>query len=192
MKKRLALLMLVSLLVFSTAACNKKVKADDSENKPPEQQEKVVDKGQDKEEELIYVLYLRHKDLPFIFSDAYTIGSKDPRLEGKSLELFVLEELIKQQRTEDLINPIPANTKVISVSKQGSKLTVDLSKEFQLNMTGTQEDVNIAVAVLVNTLTALPDIETVTILVEGSQVTNLRGVDISGEFEFTMEYHADK
>ena len=192
MKKRLSLLVLVILIVFSTAACNKKVKADDSENKPPEQQEEVVDESKNQEEDLVYVLYLRHKDLPFIFSDAYTISSKDPRLEGKGLELFVLEELIKQQRTADLINPIPADTKILSISMQGNKLTVDLSKEFQLNMTGTQEDVNVAIAVLVNTLTTLPDIEAVTILVEGSQVTNLRGVDISGEYEFIMEYHADK
>lgn len=193
MKKKLVLLLVVFAMIFTTAACNKKVKAEDLENKPPEGIESpVVDDQNKDDEELFYVLYLRHKDLPYIFSDTYSITNKDSRIADKSLELFVLEELIKQQKTDDLVNPIPVDTRVLSVNKQGTKVIVDLSKEFQLNMRGSKDDVNIAIAVIVNTLTTLPGNDSVIILVEGTPVTNLRGVDISGEYEFIIDYYADK
>ncbi len=195
MKRKIALIMLTVLMVLSVAACKKEVKADDLDNQPPEESEEIIQEDEDEEkeaEELTYVLYLRHKELPYIFSDAYSIKSNDPRLDEKSLEFFVLEELIKQSNAADLINPIPADTKVLSVTKQRGKATVDLSEEFQLNMKGTQEDVNIAIAAIVNTLTTFSDIDSVAILVEGSPVTNLRGVDLSGDYEFIMDFYADK
>ncbi len=193
MIKKITLLILALLMVLSITACKKEVKADDLDNQPPEESGNIIPEEDEKEvEELTYVLYLRHKELPYIFSDAYSIKSNDPRIAEKSLEFFVLEELIKQKGVTDLTNPIPADTKVLSVTKQSGKVTVDLSKEFQQNMKGTQEDVKIAIAAIVNTLTTFSDIETVAILVEGSPVTNLRGVDVSGDYEFIMDFYADK
>lgn len=191
MKKRLFVLMLVLGLIFSLAAC-KKAKGD--ELTPPEtddQVEQPVDTPEE-EEKLFYVLYRKHKELPYIYADAFEISSKDPRLEGTTLEAFVVQELINQEGVEDLINPIPKGTKVLSVKKEDGLVTVDLSKEFVENMKGTEETVMTTTAVIVNSLLTLPGNQRVQLLVEGKPVENLLGADLSKSFDFMEDYYGEK
>ncbi|GAB6086874.1 GerMN domain-containing protein [Alkaliphilus crotonatoxidans] len=190
MGKKLTILLLILVMGFTLTACKK----DQKEVMEEEPDQNVTDPVEETEEpeELFYVLYLKHKELPYIFADTFNISADDPRLEGKLFEEFVLEELIHQSAIEDLINPIPEGTKILSVKKEGKTVLVDLSEEFIGNMKGTEEDVMATVAVIVNSLTTLPNNDKVQILVEGKAIDNLRGADISQDFEFIPDFYADK
>lgn len=191
MYKRIMSLLLVFLLAFVIVGCKKDKDAiDDILEDPNVGDEQIVD--EEEVEEYFYVLYLKHKNLPYIFSDSYSVKSDDPRLQGKSLEEFVVEELINQEDVGDLVNPIPDETKVLSVERDGNTVIVDLSQEFIDNMKGRKADVEATVAIIVNSLTTLPGNDYVRILVEGNSVTNLRGADISQDFEFVSDFHGEK
>ncbi|MCD5410612.1 MAG: GerMN domain-containing protein [Clostridiales bacterium] len=194
MKKRIFCLTLVLLLVLSLAACNR-----DEEELPIHEgndaQDKVnegANEPADEPEDIYYVLYLRHRNLPFIFENTFRIKENDSRLKNKSIEHFVVEQLIEQEDVDDLINPIPDGTKVLYVEREGSTVIVNLSEEFIRNMRGDAEFVEIAVATIVNSLVILPGNEKVRILVDGHSIANLRGADISTDFEFIVQFAADK
>lgn len=179
------------MLIFSLTACKGKNQTEDPEDNQGQDVLEPVNEPNEAEE-LFYVLYLKHKELPFIFSDTFSIMSDNYRLEGILFEEFVMNELINQKGIEDLINPIPEGTKVLSVKKQGKTVIVDLSQEFINNMEGNHEEVMMTIAVIVNSLTTLPDNEGVQLLVEGNAIDNLRGVDISNDFEFISDFYPDK
>ncbi|SCY97296.1 GerMN domain-containing protein [Alkaliphilus peptidifermentans] len=192
MKNRIIILLVVLFMVIGISACSKKVNAD--ENQQPEVPV-VGETGEDPSDdvdELYYVLYLKHNSNPFIFADSFSIKENDRRLENKTFEFFVMEELIAQADIDDLINPIPSGTRVLSAEKVGRTVIVDLSKEFKDNMEGTKTDIEATIAVIVNSLTTLPGNDSVEILVEGEKITNLKGVNISKTYEFISDFHLDK
>jgi spore germination protein GerM len=80
---------------------------------------------------------------------------------------MALEELIKGPKDKTLISNINKETKVVAVSKQGTDLVVDLSKEF--NVFGGSIAEIIGVGSVVNTMTEFKDIERVKILIEGEE-----------------------
>ncbi|MGV8146133.1 MAG: GerMN domain-containing protein [Alkaliphilus sp.] len=194
MKKKIVCLILILVLVLSFTACNR-----DEEELPAadvdEQQDKVEQEGNEPAEEaedIYYVLYLRHRNLPFIFENTFRIKNDDARLKNKSIEHFVVEQLIEQEDVDDLINPIPEGTEVLYVERDGSTVIVNLSEEFIRNMRGDAEFVKIVVATIVNSLVVLPDNEKVRILVDGHSIANLKGADISSDFGFIVQFTADK
>lgn len=189
--KRIACLLIVVMLIFSLSACSKKVKADDN-NQPENPIEEVeTPEPDDDVAELFYVLYLKQKSSPYIFPDSFTIMEDDYRLIGKSLEEFVVEELIKQKDIDELMNPIPEGTRVLSIVREGNTVILDLSEEFK-DIKGTKEDVEATVAIIVNSLTTLPGIDKVKILVEGEELSNLRGVDLREALEFIDTFYIEK
>ncbi|WP_192930227.1 GerMN domain-containing protein [Alkaliphilus pronyensis] len=190
MKSKLLAVLLVLLIVIGVVACSKEETLEEQTEAPAI--EETEEGTEEDTEELYYVLYLKHKDTPFIFSDSFNVKENDRRLEDKSFEHFVLEELIAQAPIEDLINPIPTGTKVLSVEKDGDTVIVNLSKEFVDNMKGDETDVEVTIAAIVNSLTTLPSNDYVEILIEGEKVTDVRGVDISQTYEFISDFHLDK
>jgi len=193
-KKKIVYLILVLALTLSFSACNR-----DEEELPvadvDEQQDKVeqdANKPGEEPEDIYYVLYLRHRNLPFIFENTFRIRENDSRLKNKSIEHFVVEQLIEQEDVDELINPIPDGTKVLYVEREGSTVIVNLSEEFIRNMRGDAEFVEIVVATIVNSLVILPGNEKVRILVDGHSIANLRGADISTDFEFIVQFTTDK
>jgi len=139
-----------------------------------------------------YVLYLKHKDQAFIFSDTYHIKADDPKLEGKTLAEFVMEELIKQKGVGELINPIHPETKILSMEQDGRKMTLNLSQEFADGLTGTPEDTEATIAMVVNTLITLPSIDRVSLLIEGEKPDTINGLVIQEVYGFITEYYPDK
>lgn len=146
----------------------------------------------DESEKIQYVLYLKHRDQPFIFSDSYQISETDERLQDKTLSEFVLEELIKQEGIGELINPMPDNTEIISVEHEGRMVIVNLSQDFVDNITGTEEDVEATIGMIVNSLVTLPENDQVRLLVEGELLENIGGLKIHDEYEFITTYYPDK
>ncbi len=191
MSKKIMIILLVAAMSFALVAC-KKDKGEEPNEEPGLEVTNPIEEPAEEVEELFYVLYLKHKELPYIFEDTYSIMADDPRLKDKLLEEFVVEELIKQKGVEDLINPIPKGTEILSVKKEDKTVIVDLSEEFIGNMEGNEETVMLTVATIVNSLITLPNNDKVQILVEGSSIDNLRGADISKDFEFIPDFYADK
>lgn len=139
-----------------------------------------------------YVLYLKHKDQAFIFSDTYHIKADDPKLAGKSLAEFVMEELIKQKGVGELINPIHPETKILSMEQDGRKVTLNLSQEFADGLTGTAADTEATIAMVVNTLITLPSIDRVSLLIEGVKPDTINGLAVQEVYGFITEYYPDK
>lgn len=139
-----------------------------------------------------YVLYLKHRDQAFIFSDTHSIRENDPLLADQTLSEFVIERLIDQKGVGELINPIHPDTKLLSLEQDGRKVTVNLSQEFVEGMTGTQEDTEATVAMVVNSLITLPGIDRVSLQIEGEQPDFINGLAIRDVYEFITEYYPDK
>ena len=86
------------------------------------------------------------------------------------------------------IEVFPKGTRVLSCTVKSGLAIVNLNHyAMELNAGSALEAV--AVASIVNTLTKLPDVFRVKLLVEGKEVESLAGhVDLSGEFRYTNEY----
>ncbi len=143
-------------------------------------------------EDQYYVLYLKHKDQAFIFSDTYRIKANDPKLEGKSMAEYVIAELINQKGIGELINPIHPDTEILSLEQDGRKVTLNLSEEFTENLTGTVEHTEATIAMVVNTLITLPSIDQVSLLIEGEKPDTINGLEIQDVYGFITEYYPDK
>ncbi|KAB3529213.1 GerMN domain-containing protein [Alkaliphilus serpentinus] len=185
------------LMIFSLAACSNKVQADDNDQQDNQQEVPIGEnvnppETEEEAEELVYVLYLKQKNLPYIFPDSFSIMEDDYRLADTTFEEFVMKELINQEDFDELMNPIPPGTRVLSVTMDDNTAIVDLSEEFETGMIGTKKDVEATVAIIVNTLTTLEGIDKVQILVEGEALTDLKGVDLSKPFEFITDFYMEK
>lgn len=78
----------------------------------------------------------------------------------------MLEALLALEGENGLENSIPQGTKILSIKLAGGVCTLDLTAEF-LEGCRTAEQERMAVREIVATLSALPEVETVDLLVEG-------------------------
>ena len=86
--------------------------------------------------------------------------------EGVSSMQCVLEALLALEGENGLENSIPQGTKILSLKLAGGVCTLDLTAEF-LEGCRTAEQERMAVREIVASLSALPEVETVDLLVEG-------------------------
>ncbi|SCG83703.1 hypothetical protein DW1_2138 [Proteiniborus sp. DW1] len=92
---------------------------------------------------------------------------REVNLENKKLEVVVIEELLKGSRN-GLRNVIPSGTKLLSIHLQGSVAYVNFNKAFIDEKIDESEEV-LLIYSIVNSLTAIEDIEKVQILIEGEK-----------------------
>ena len=164
------------------------------EQEPSNSQNKQVEEQQPSEtvEELDYVLYLRYRDKPFLFDEAYSIKVSDVRLQGISFEEFIINELIDLKGFNEYINPIPPGTKFLSLQKNGGTVIVNLSKEFSDGQKGNSSDTLLTLASIINSITILPDNEEVQFMIDGKIITELNGIDVSKPFKYIQGLFPDK
>lgn len=184
-------------LVFSTACQRTSPSGPAEVPTPPDEsnrkeQEAVTSPESETVDQIYYVLYLKHRDQPFIFSDTRSIREDAPELNDRSLAAFVVEELIQQQGVGELVNPIPSETKLLSILQDGRTTTVNLSNEFAERMEGTVEDTEATIAMLVNSLITLPGIDRVILQIEGVTPDKINGLSIRNIYEFMTDYYPDK
>lgn len=195
------MIMLLVLIIFlSAAGCSS---TNEAEELPADRPEESQDDGENQENnnELSasepvavhhYVLYLKHRDQAYIFSDTYSIQNNNPALADRSLAEYVIEHLIRQPGVGELINPIHPETKLLSLEQDNRKVIVNLSGEFVDGMTGTSEDTEATIAMVVNSLITLPGIDQVTLLIEGEIPETINELIIRDVYEFITEYYPDK
>lgn len=83
---------------------------------------------------------------------------------------LVIEELIKSERSG-----IPKNAKVLSAKLDKDMLTIDFSKEFEMEHSGGSTGISITMASLVLSLTELRDVNSVSFLIDGKVVNEFLG-----------------
>ncbi|WZL74512.1 GerMN domain-containing protein [Clostridiaceae bacterium 35-E11] len=196
MKKKMIIL-LCFVMVFSVfiVGCSKADK--EINNDTDTVNTDVENNGQDdeknlEEKEIDYVLYLRHKDKPFLFDEAYSIKEKDEKLQNVSMEEFIVKELIALEGYGEYVNPVPKKTKLLSVTKDNGTVIVNLSKDFVEGQKGTSNDTLLALATIVNSLTIMPDNEQVQFMIDGKIVYEVNGIDISKPMEYIQGFYPDK
>ncbi|WP_176461748.1 GerMN domain-containing protein [Anaeromicrobium sediminis] len=189
MKKKIILgICMLTMATSLFIGCGKKEEQKQEVNTEVPAQEEVV---KEEAKDVNYVLYLKNRNMPYLFDERYTIKEDDAKLEGKTMEEFVMNELINFKEFGEYENPIPKGTNVLSIEKEGPLVTVNLSEEFN-NFKGTKDDVELLIASIVNSLTILPGNEKVQILVEGKVVENIGGVKIKAPLEYFDNLYPDK
>ncbi len=204
MKKKLAakwiIWLLVICLMVTLTACRRTTEEnslgeenpDVSDEAAPEP-EKAVDSTESSPADLqYYVLYLKHRDQAFIFSNTYSVRENDPVLADRTLNEYVLERLFQQKAVGELINPIHPETQVLSLEQDGRNLTVNLSKHFVEGMKGSKDDTEAVIAMVVNTLITLPGTDRVHLLIEGKKPDQINGLAIKDVYEFMTDFYPDK
>jgi len=98
----------------------------------------------------------------------------------KELPLILMEELIKGPVSKELSPTLPSSTKVNSVTIEEDLIIVDFSKDIildqQIPHSSTTEP--LAIFSIVNTLTELPQVKRVRILIEGKSEGEIEGIGI--------------
>ncbi len=99
---------------------------------------------------------------------------------NKNLQLIIMEELIKGPVSKDLSPTIPSSTKINSIKIEEDLAIVDFSKDIildqQIPHSSTTEP--LAIFSIVNTLTELPQVKRVRILVEGKSEGEIEGLGV--------------
>ncbi|QZY56333.1 GerMN domain-containing protein [Crassaminicella profunda] len=188
--KKIVTILLCMILMASIffVGCKKEEKEieNDSTVKP------VIEENQKEEEKTMdYVLYVKHKEMPFLFDEAYSIEKEDKKLKGKSIEEFLMNELIDFEPFGEFKNPIPEGTKILSIQKANGVVTIDLSKEFIEGLKEDATETSLTVASIVDTMVAAGN-EKVQLMVEGQILDEINDVDMSKPFEFMDGFFADK
>lgn len=102
-----------------------------------------------------------------------------------NLETRVVQELISGSKSQNTINLIPADTKVLSVETKEGICFVNLSADFIKKYSGGSGGVLLCIYSVVNSLTELDGIDKVQFLVEGAKS------DLFGEFIFSEPFERD-
>lgn len=154
-KRGFSYIIFLFMVILLIAGCNNQ-----KTDKIPQSQNKAV----------VY-LYFADEQAMFLHPEARTIQYPT---EGYIAQI-ILEELIKGPYQEGFYKTIPEESKVNSVKIENGTAIVDFNKDFQDKSPGGSTGENMQIGSIVQTLTELPEIELVQILIEGKRVQTLVG-----------------
>lgn len=100
--------------------------------------------------------------------------------EDAAADRYVMEELLRGPYGPELSSALPAGTRLLSCATEDGICTVDLSREFTDNMPDTALGARLAVYSIVNSLTALPQVDGVTLLAEGEPIEAYGDMSLTG------------
>jgi germination protein M len=99
-----------------------------------------------------------------------------------------LDELIRGEVPRGCDRPLPRGTKLLDVRVAGDEASADFTEELVSEFRGGSDNEGVMVYAIVNTLSSLPDMKKVRILVEGEPVDTIGGhLDVSGPLSFDDE-----
>lgn len=176
------LLILVVIVIFSYTIFNKFiVPVWERYKEKPIVTKEVPYKEEKKEVEPVPTEEMVEVNLYFSDSQAmYLVPEKRKIPQTPSLARQAVIELIKGPESSDFYTTIPEGTQVNEVYIADGIAYVDLSEEIFKNHPGGSSGELMTVYSIVNTLTEIPPIKSVQILVEGNEMKSLVGhIDIS-------------
>jgi len=107
---------------------------------------------------------------------------------GLGVAQSAIEELIRGEVPRGCDRPLPPGTSVLSIRVEDGVATVNFSQPLRAGFRGGSDNEQVTIYSVVNTLTSLPTIDQVQILIEGELVNTLGGHhDISGPLSFDPE-----
>ena len=92
-----------------------------------------------------------------------------------SLEKTKIKELLKGPLSASRVSPIPKDTKLLSISRSGDTVTVNLSGEFKSNHPGGSTEELMSIYTIVDSLTEIPGISKVLFKIGGKLESSLAG-----------------
>nr|WP_317356951.1 GerMN domain-containing protein [uncultured Tyzzerella sp.] len=111
--------------------------------------------------------------------------------QNKSMELYIVEELIKGPKNDKNIKTIPSETKIRNIKTEDSICYVDLSSDFITKLSSNKNEEKLAIYSIVNSLTNLNTVNKVQFLIDGEKMNlNNNSIDISqplGRYESIIE-----
>ncbi len=161
--------LLVALLLIGCAQAS-------SEPKPPEQKQPApatepTVTPEPTETPVTVVLYFADKNAEYLVAEERTVSKK-----GESLEEVIVRELAKGPMRSDLSRTIPKEASVIPPVKVVDKVAfVNFTRELKTKHWGGSAGELLTVYSIVQSLTELPGIERVQILIEGEREETLVG-----------------
>ena len=107
---------------------------------------------------------------------------------GLGVARACLDELITGAVPRGCDRPLPPGTRVKSLTVKDGVATVDFNEQLRIGFRGGSDNEGVVVYAVVNTLTSLPTIEKVQILVEGERISTIGGhLDVNGPLGFDGE-----
>jgi len=99
-----------------------------------------------------------------------------------------IEELLRGEVPRGCDRPLPPGTELLGISVADGLATVDFSRHLRDGFQGGSDNEQVTIYSIVNTLTSLPTVGRVQILIEGATVSTIGGHhDISGTLTFDSE-----
>ena len=111
-------------------------------------------------------LYFPDADGRWLVSEYHSLALD----EDTSPERYVVEELLRGPNSSELRSVIPAGTSLRSCSTTDGVCTVDLSREFYDNRPRTALGERLVLYAIIDSLTALPGVDSVRFLLEGEPI----------------------
>ena len=170
----LAVLAAVSVLALA-AGCSDEQKGASS---PAAQTEKMQDQEKSavaEPKELMVNVYYPRSDGTGLVAVRRTVSTeKDDKYTA------AMKSLLTGTKEKGQTNVFPKKAKLRSVVVKDGIATVDFSKELQTNFSGGSTGEEMLIGSIVNTLTDFPEVQKVSILIDGSAVETLSGhMDLS-------------
>lgn len=124
------------------------------------------------------VLYFTDEDFSGLVAEKRLIEKHHNMLES------VLQELLRGPKLSSHYNPLPESTRLNGVFTESGIVYVDLSHEMKDGQSGGTTQELLSIFSIVDTLTSLPDVKRIKILIDGKEETTLCGhIDISEPLE---------
>ena len=174
MSYMLAVLAAVSVLALA-AGCSDEQKGASSPAAQTEQMQDQEKSAAAEPKELMVNVYYPRSDGTGLVAVCRTVSTeKDDKYTA------AMKSLLTGTKEKGQTNVFPKKAKLRSVVVKDGIATVDFSKELQTNFSGGSTGEEMLIGSIVNTLTDFPEVQKVSILIDGSAVETLSGhMDLS-------------
>jgi hypothetical protein len=174
MSYMLAVLAAVSVLALA-AGCSDEQKGASSPAAQTEQMQDQEKSAAAEPKELMVNVYYPRSDGTGLVAVRRTVSTeKDDKYTA------AMKSLLTGTKEKGQTNVFPKKAKLRSVVVKDGIATVDFSKELQTNFSGGSTGEEMLIGSIVNTLTDFPEVQKVSILIDGSAVETLSGhMDLS-------------
>ena len=174
MSYMLAVLAAVSVLALA-AGCSDEQKGASSPAAQTEQMQDQEKSAAAEPKELMVNVYYPRSDGTGLVAVRRTVSTeKDDKYTA------AMKSLLTGTKEKGQTNVFPKKAKLRSIVVKGGIATVDFSKELQTNFSGGSTGEEMLIGSIVNTLTDFPEVQKVSILIDGSAVETLSGhMDLS-------------
>jgi hypothetical protein len=174
MSYMLAVLAAVSMLALA-AGCSDEQKGASSPAAQTEQMQDQEKSAAAEPKELMVNVYYPRSDGTGLVAVRRTVSTeKDDKYTA------AMKSLLTGTKEKGQTNVFPKKAKLRSIVVKDGIATVDFSKELQTNFSGGSTGEEMLIGSIVNTLTDFPEVQKVSILIDGSAVETLSGhMDLS-------------